>query len=96
MTDLTSIVSDALARSIALHIERDVLASDLSPKERMALADDVIEAVLMHLREPTPAMVDAFVSRALQVSISGEGGWSAYAVGQWRTMVDAAIREIGR
>ena len=52
----------------------------------------VIPVVLDHLREPTPAMIDAFVSRALQVSVSGEGGWSEYARNQWQTMIAAAIR----
>jgi len=31
-------------------------------------------------------------SRALQVSIEGEGGWSAYGRNQWQAMLDAAIR----
>jgi len=42
--------------------------------------------------EPTPAMIDSFVSRALQVSVSGEGGWSEYARNQWKQMVAAALR----
>lgn len=37
--------------------------------------------------EPTPAMIDRFVSRALQVSIHGEGGWSEYARSQWKQML---------
>lgn len=41
--------------------------------------------------EPTSAMIDRFVSRALQVSIHGEGGWSEYACNQWKQMVSAAI-----
>jgi len=64
--------------------------------ERKAKALDaaraVIPVVLERLREPTPAMLDAFVSRALQVSIDGEGGWSAYGRNQWQAMLDAAIR----
>jgi hypothetical protein len=50
-------------------------------------------ASIQALREPSPAMLDAFVSRALQVSVSGEGGWTQYAIGQWQQMVDAALRE---
>ena len=45
--------------------------------------------------EPTPAMIDAFVSRALQVSISGEGGWSEYARNQWKQMLAAILRAQG-
>lgn len=45
--------------------------------------------------EPTPAMIDAFVSRALQVSISGEGGWSEYARNQWKQMLAAFLRSQG-
>lgn len=41
--------------------------------------------------EPTPAMIDRFVSRALQVSIHGEGGWSEYARNQWKQMLLGAL-----
>jgi hypothetical protein len=37
-------------------------------------------------------MLDAFVARALQVSVQGEGGWTNYARNQWQTMLDAALR----
>jgi hypothetical protein len=50
-------------------------------------------ASILAMREPSPAMLDAFVSRALQVQVSGEGGWTQYAIGQWQQMVDAALRE---
>jgi hypothetical protein len=38
-------------------------------------------------------MIDAFVARALQVTIHGEGGWSEYARNQWATMLAAANKE---
>jgi len=43
--------------------------------------------------EPTPAMLDAFVSRALQVPIQGEGGWSEYGRNQWQQMLTAYLAE---
>ncbi len=45
-------------------------------------------------REPTPEMVDRFVSRALCVSIHGDGGWSNYAMEQWKTMIEAGKEKI--
>ena len=41
-------------------------------------------------REPTEAMIDRFVSRALCVSVHGDGGWSNYAREQWAAMLAAA------
>lgn len=72
-------------------------------RERLAkLMDEpsewTIEAILTDIeaqgfvivpREPTPEMVDRFVSRALCVSIHGDGGWSNYAMEQWKTMIEA-------
>ncbi len=49
------------------------------------------KAVLKAMREPSEKMIDRFVSRALCVSIHGEGGWSEYAVNQWQAMIDAAL-----
>lgn len=51
--------------------------------------------------EPTPEMLDRFVSRALCVSVAGDGGWSNYAREQWATMLaaspsDPTIRHRGR
>jgi len=51
----------------------------------------IAAAVIKAMREPSEAMIDRFVSRALCVSISGEGGWSEYARAQWQTMIDAAL-----
>ncbi len=48
-------------------------------------------AGLEAMREPTPAMIDRFVSRALCVSVHGDGGWSNYAREQWSAMLSAAI-----
>lgn len=50
-------------------------------------------AALEAMAEPSEAMLDRFVSRALCVSVHGEGGWSDYARGQWRTMIQAALDE---
>lgn len=50
-------------------------------------------AALQSLREPSEGMVDRFVSRALCVSVDGEGGWSEYARNQWQTMIDGALEE---
>lgn len=41
-------------------------------------------------REATEAMIDRFVSRALCVSVHGDGGWSNYAREQWAAMIAAA------
>lgn len=43
--------------------------------------------------EPTTAMLDAGVAMALQVSVSGEGGWSKYLSGLWQQMLSAAKGE---
>ena len=53
-------------------------------------------AAIKAMREPTPAMIDRFVSRALQVSIHSEGGWSDYARNQWQTMIDGALAGEGK
>lgn len=45
-------------------------------------------------REASKAMLDAFVARALQVSVHGEGGLSEYGRNQWATMIAAAEREV--
>lgn len=45
--------------------------------------------------EPTEAMIDRFVSRALCVSVHGDGGWSNYAREQWLAMIAAAPVAIG-
>ena len=57
---------------------------------------DAAIAALKALREPTPAMVDRFVSRALQVSVHSEGGWSDYAHNQWQAMIDGALAGEGK
>lgn len=49
-------------------------------------------AAIKAMREPSPEMLDAFVARALQVSIAGDGEWTEYAKAQWATMIDAALR----
>src|SRR5689334_19049664 len=52
-------------------------------------------AAIEAMREPTAPMIDRFVSRALCVSVHGEGGWSEYAKAQWQTMIDAALSQSG-
>ena len=49
------------------------------------------KAALSAMAEPTPAMLDRFVSRAPCVSVHGDGGWSNYGREQWRTMLSAAL-----
>lgn len=65
----------------------DLNESQGSPEPYRRIAAAAIKA----MREPSEAMLDRFVSRALCVSISGEGGWSEYARAQWQTMIDAAL-----
>lgn len=58
-------------------------------------ADAAIAAVLEAMQEPSPAMLDRFVSRALCVSVSGEGGWSEYGRNQWATMLEGFRQDHG-
>lgn len=55
--------------------------------------DQIERAALFAAMEPSPSMIDRFVSRALCVSIHGDGGWSNYAREQWQTMLAAALDE---
>ena len=48
-------------------------------------------AAMRAMREPTPIMLDAGVAYALNVSISGAGGWSAYIRAKHQHMLDAEI-----
>jgi len=105
MTDLVEDVARVIARTVADGDDIDIqealengfdwITADQASAMCEAAARAVIPVVLERLREPTPAMLDAFVSRALQVSIDGEGGWSNYGRNQWRAMLDAAIRGLG-
>lgn len=54
-------------------------------------SETIARAAIMAMREPAEAMIDRFVSRALCVSVHGEGGWSNYGRGQWQTMIDGAL-----
>jgi len=58
------------------------------------LAEDALSAIqeahAIVPIEPTEAMVDRFVSRALCVSVEGEGGWSKYAQEQYKAMIEAS------
>lgn len=53
------------------------------------LADIEAQGFVIVPKVPTPEMVDRFVSRALCVSFHGDGGWSNYAMEQWKTMIEA-------
>lgn len=50
-------------------------------------------AALRALENPTPAMIDYFVSRALQVKIGGGYTWSDYARDQWQAMLQGAYHD---
>lgn len=60
---------------------------EMHPNDIRGLAWDAIAV----MRVPTETMIDRFVSRALCVSVHGDGGWSQYAAEQWRAMIDAAL-----
>jgi hypothetical protein len=93
---MTTPLLERVARAICrLHAEEDHPADCVEYLVERNWRDYIPEAraSILAMREPSPAMLDAFVSRALQVSVSGEGGWTQYAIGQWQQMVDAALRE---
>ena len=101
MTDLRETVARAIAAKVwsendaALYFDpRYAKAPDVRKARAVHAADAAIAVVLQAIREPTPAMIDAFVARALQVSVQGEGGWSEYARNQLQTMVDALARDV--
>ena len=48
-------------------------------------------AALRAMETPTEAMIDRFVSRALQVSVGGGYTWSDYARDQWKAMIAGAF-----
>lgn len=76
-----------------MQIDRERLAQVLDEPSAWTiesiLADIEAQGFVIVPREPTEAMVDRFVSRALCVSIHGDGGWSNYAMEQWKTMIEA-------
>jgi hypothetical protein len=55
--------------------------------------EHIARVAIEAMRDPSPAMIDRFVSRALQVDANAEG-WSKYAEEQWKTMIDAALEEL--
>ena len=71
----------------------DAWIGDIGASREMA--DAAIAAVLEAMQEPSPAMLDRFVSRALCVSVSGEGGWSEYGRNQWATMLEGFRQDHG-
>jgi hypothetical protein len=94
MPDLTERVARAICIAAGLDPDQQgywAAAQTLSPYWTTRIPE--ARASILAMREPTLEMLDAFVSRALQVQVSGEGGWTQYAIGQWQQMIDAAIRE---
>lgn len=86
MDSMVERVARALANEDGINVNNDARYSQSTYRPR---ARSAIRAML----EPTPAMIDRFVSRALCVSIHGDGGWSNYAREQWQTMVQAALSD---
>jgi hypothetical protein len=84
MTDMIERVKAAIERTY-----------DVDPGGDMTNPDQVARAAIEAMREPTPAMIDRFVSRALQVSLGGGYTWSDYARDQWATMITAALEDAG-
>ena len=84
IADLIASVADAV------HSRADLLAVAGEILDHFPDAGKMMPAgwVLVPV-EPTGAMVDRFVSRALCVSVHGDGGWSEYARQQWATMLSA-------
>lgn len=66
----------------------------LDVEDGKGLAQAAISAILHdHVivpKEPSEAMLDRFVSRALNVSVHGDGGWTKYGREQYRAMIEAA------
>lgn len=79
----------------AARIDRDARLSELTDDEVASLIAAAsgrggVDGWKLVPVEPTPEMIDRFVSRALCVSVSSEnGGWSGYAVEQWKAMLSA-------
>ena len=71
----------------------DAWIGDIGASREMA--DAAIAAVLEAMQEPSPAMLNRFVSRALCVSVSGDGGWSEYGRNQWATMLEGFRQDHG-
>jgi len=99
MTGLVEAVARALCRSSGFDPDQMMPNDELRWIYHQGAAQAAITTarplIIEELRQPTPAMLDAFVARALQVSVEGEGGWTNYARNQWQTMFAAAIRGEG-
>lgn len=80
---------ERVARIIGDHY--DGHADPVETPNNWTSAMQAARAAVEAMREPTEAQLDRFVSRALCVSVSGQGGWSKYARDQWQTMIDAAL-----
>ena len=95
---------EKVARALCEQQIRHARRFDTPPPELEALMSRGVDYAWKDYREtarvaiaamsqPSEAMLDRFVSRALCVSVHGEGGWSDYARGQWQTMIQAALDE---
>lgn len=87
----TPMVATPLIEAIA----RAVRDMPFHEREAYAVTEAALTAIteqgmVIAPRDPTPAMLDAFVARALNVSVHGDGGWSNYGREQWRAMISAA------
>lgn len=83
---------EALSKPVDAPVVEDGEASsngDQASSSPVAARSDVPEGWVLVPVEPTEEMIDRFVSRALCVSVHGDGGWSKYAREQWSAMLSA-------
>ncbi len=98
MREAVEAMARAIDRQLAFEVDSTVRAHELTRDEQMSVAQAALAALTASgfavvPVEPSRAMVDAFVARALQVTVQGEGGWSEYARNQWAQMLAAANKE---
>lgn len=70
-------------------LDMDQLNNHWLHKAQAAIAAILHDHVIVP-KEPSEAMLDRFVSRALNVSVHGDGGWTKYGREQYRAMIEAA------
>lgn len=83
---------DKCARALAHSQCGEDCFDALEPEAQEGLRENV-RAVLQAIREPSEAMIAAFVDKALHDDVLSHGGWPGYARDQWKAMVDAALAE---
>ena len=81
-------MNDAIEVAV-LEAENEELRARVAELE-VALAKREADGFVLVPVEPTEAMLDAAVAMALQVSVSGQGGWTKYAAGLYAQMLAAA------